>query len=123
MGDIMKTIILVCILTALPVSPRASWTDIDTGREILWQSLHVIDWGQTLDIARQPERFHEHNVLLGGHPSPRAVNNMMIWTGLAHGVVSRVLPSDARKWWQWMTIAGCAYYVMQNHKLGIKVRF
>jgi hypothetical protein len=34
----------------------------------------VVDWLQTLCIAREPDRFYEVNVLLGKHPSAARVS-------------------------------------------------
>ena len=35
----------------------------------VYLALHIIDWRQTLKIARNPGRWWEINPLLGGHPS------------------------------------------------------
>ena len=36
--------------------------------------LLILDWRQTLTIARHPERWSEVNIILGRHPSVRAVH-------------------------------------------------
>lgn len=41
---------------------------------LLLAVLLVIDWRQTLVIARNPEKWHEVNPILGEHPSPARVH-------------------------------------------------
>ena len=46
-------------------------------------ALHLVDWGQTLDIAKHPEAHYEYNPILGKHPSVRKVNTYMTLSAVA----------------------------------------
>jgi hypothetical protein len=86
-------------------------------------ALHTIDWGQTLHISDNPNEFRETNFLLGEHPSRGNVTEYFIATGIGHILITHILPTEWRKYWQWSTIAleiGCT---ANNYKLGISATF
>jgi hypothetical protein len=95
----------------------------DKTLEITWQIIHFIDWGQTLEIARQPDRYFERNKILGSHPSVGEVNTYMAITAVTHAVVSYLLPKKYRKYWQHLTIYESLSCVVNNFNLGLRVRF
>jgi len=47
------------------------WNTQDTILEVIHTGLWLIDWHQTREIAKYPERWHEHNPILGHHPTMR----------------------------------------------------
>ena len=127
-----NTILLVILLaflsiwTSLLLSCPAfagEWTKADTAREVAYLALHVADWGQTLEIADHPEKWHENNPVLGDHPSRGQVNAYFIATGLLHPVVSYLLPHPYRTWWQYSTIALEVVVVGNNARIGIGFGF
>lgn len=101
----------------------AGWTTADTYRETAYMAMHVADWGQTLDIADHPEKWHEHNPILGNNPSRGRVNAYFITTAVLHPVVSAALPEPYRKWWQYGTIGLEAVCVGNNARIGIGFGF
>lgn len=120
----MKTILFLLVLLALPISPRAKdWSRADTHREILWQAIHLVDWGQTLDIARSNGKYFEINPLMGRHPSIGHVNNMMLAGAIAHLAGAYLCPDDLRSVYQWVSIIVNGAIVLRNHQIGLRVNF
>ena len=128
MGSIRKVSIpmryfLLIVMLLIPTIAHAEWNGADSAREVVWQGLHVIDWGQTLEIARQPEDYWEVNPIMGRHPSVGRVNLYMGVSAVVHGVVSWVLPDEVRKWWQYVSIGVSGACVARNFNIGLGVRY
>lgn len=116
--SLLKFLLLFLLTLPLP----AQWTRSDTLTEAGYLTLHCADWAQTLQIADSGGRWTEQNVFLGRHPSRGKVNAYFAGTALAHVLIARCLPPDARHWFQGVTIgieAGC---VGNNYRIGIRFR-
>jgi len=113
--------ILICLFFLL--TSCATWTTGDTVRESSWVVINTIDWGQTLEMAKNPNEFKEHNPILGNHPSQGRVNVYMASSTLAHIGVSSLLPQNIRPWWQYITIGFSGACVINNLRAGIGVSF
>ncbi len=118
----MKTI-LILLIFLLPINCYAAWDKNDTFREIAWQGIHLIDWGQTLEAARQPDRYYEMNPILGKHPSVGNVNLYMATSLIVHPMISYFLPKKYRKAWQYISIGISGGCVIHNFNAGLKVKF
>ncbi len=118
----MKIIILLIIFLC-PSIVHAEWSGSDTAREVVWQGLHVADWGQTLEIARNPVDYHEVNPVIGKHPSVRRVNLYMLSSAVVHAGVSYVLPEKVKVYWQYLSIGISAGCVARNYNIGLGVKF
>lgn len=114
---------IVSAVSAEETENSKIWVKEDTFREITWQIIHVVDWGQTLEIARHPQNYYEKNPFFGKHPSVGRVNSYMAAGAVAHAVISYVLPPKYRKWWQYSTIVLSGGCVINNFSLGIGVKF
>jgi len=117
---------LPVILLALALAPSLAadeWTPADTAREATYLVLHVIDWGQTLDIVGQEDRYHEINPILGEHPSRGRVNLYMATTPIVHGALAYALPRAWREGWQYVTIGIEGNLVYHNYRIGLHVDF
>ena len=119
----MKTILLILILSLPAIPCYAEWSKADTYREITWQGLHIIDWGQTLEIARHPNQYHEVNPIMGKHPSVGNVNLYMGLSALGHIGLSYILPKDIRPYFQYITIGISGACVAHNFNVGLGVKF
>ena len=120
--------------TALP-SPHKSdgWTGADTAMEVTWQVLHAVEMGQTLDLARQPDRYYERfNPLLGTHPTTGKVYAWAAASSLAHAGISYLLPKEVDLWgmkipvrnaFQAVSIAWTTGMVVNNFEVGLRIRF
>jgi len=116
----VKVIVLIIFLIA---TPCYAWDRNDTLREVAWQGLHLVDWGQTLNIAKEPTLYHEINPLMGKHPSVGKVNTYMCLSALTHLGVSALLPKEYRIYWQWISIGVTSGLIIHNYNIGLKVRF
>jgi hypothetical protein len=74
------TLFMVLLILASPCQALDEWDKTEIGMEIVYVGLHIVDWGQTLDIENHPG-LHENNPILGKHPS-RGKINAMFATGL-----------------------------------------
>jgi hypothetical protein len=116
------TIVVILILFPLNAMAFDSWSRGDIAREVAWQAIHLIDWGQTLSIADNPG-YHEHNFWMGEHPSRGRVNLYMGLETVLHPLVTHVFPASCRPYWQYVTIGISATNVINNYRIGLKVRF
>lgn len=123
MAFVIIVTILFLVLCFSVISAHAEWTKADTLREVSWQVLHIVDWGQTRHIAKNPDQFYEINPILGRHPSVGEVDTYMITGAVIHTAVSVVLPQKYRSYWQYVTIGMSGYCVGNNINAGIKVDF
>jgi len=117
-----KILIIALIFFATPVF-ASDWTREDTYRELAWTALLVVDYGQTMNIARHPERFREYNPILGKHPSQSSVSIYVLSAAIIHPIISYYLPPKYRKVWQHITIAVEVGAVGHNFGAGIGVTF
>jgi hypothetical protein len=107
----------------LLLSGCATWRKEDTYREAAALALIAVDHGQTLNIAKHPEKWTETNPILGEHPSIAEVNRYFVAAYILHPTISAVLPPKYRTWWQWVTIGVQAGYVTHNFSIGINMDF
>ena len=98
------------------------WTQADTSRQTVYTVLHVIDWRQTIDIARHPEQ-QEMNPVLGAHPNNSRINTYFATTLAAHYLIAKAFPAEYRKAFQYVTIGVEASVVQSNFALGLSVGF
>lgn len=117
------SLILLLTLPNLAFAWKDDWTKADTTREVAWQVLNAVDWAQTLEIARQPEKYHERNPILGKHPSVGEVNTYMGISAVAHVGISYLLPKKYRMYWQYITIGVSGTCMVSNFNIGLGVRF
>ncbi len=113
--------ILLCFSPANALD-EITWDQI--GLEAAYLTLHCIDWGQTLNIADNPDRYWEAvNPILGKHPSRGRVNLYFAATAMAHIAGTILLPSRYRYLWQGVAIGIEACMVRKNQKAEIKVKW
>ena len=118
----MKSLILILLLL-LPIPARAEWTRADTARQLVITGIHVIDWGQTRNIANNPDRFYELNPMLGKHPSLNEVDKYFVGLIAVHAGISFVLPEKLRRPWQYLSIGYYGMNIERNYKIGLRVDF
>ena len=81
--------------------------------------LYLADWLQTITIARHPERWHETNPLMPRHPSVLRVCLHFIVCGLLGLLAVLAAPLMFKPLLMVVFAAMEAYWVRNNHKLGI----
>jgi len=99
------------------------WTAQDSNREYAYLALHTADWLQTRQISKHPERWEESNLILGKHPSTGKVDAYFAIAGLAHYEVAKLLPTEWRKAFQYLSIGVEAGYVAHNLSFGVRAKF
>jgi hypothetical protein len=102
---------------------NGGWSTEDSYRQTGFVALMGVDWMQTRKIAKNPEDYHEHNPLIGSHPSTEKVDVYFPVCIAAHTAVAMVLPSEYRKWWQYVFIGIEAGAVANNLSIGLGVGF
>jgi len=114
----------LALLLFFPLSVMADdWTREDTARELTYLALHVVDWGQTRNISKNPDRFYEINPILGEHPSIKRVDSYMTFSILVHVGVAYILPREWRTAFQYASLGEKVGFVIHNNRIGIRIDF
>lgn len=103
----MKIIIILLLSSLFAFLANAEsdkWTTQNTLLEVTGQTLRLIDFGQTLQIARQPERYGEKNSIMGEHPSTEKVCAYFATYMIGSFAISYFLPEPYRTAWQSINI-------------------
>jgi len=89
--------LLALTLFVLSLSANADeWSTADKQREFVYMALHLMDWAQTRNIARNSDKWREINPILGEHPSEDKVDAYFAVMALAHIAISDALRSKYR---------------------------
>lgn len=101
------TTIVLClfIMTLSLLTPSSSysfgsWNQETTARELCFLFSLSTDWKQTLEIAKNPDKFSEANPILGEHPDESKVHTYFAACALTHAFVAYMLPPEYSKIWQ-----------------------
>lgn len=113
----------MAFLLLVPGISLAEWSDGDTFREANYMAFHIADWGQTRNIANNPDKYHERNPLLGKHPSIKRVDTHFVVGALVHIGVAYILPRTTREAFQYVTTGFEAAVVFNNNRVGLRVDF
>lgn len=119
----MKNILAVFLLLFSISATANDWTTSDTQREAMYLTLHAIDWAQTRNIARNPDRWGETNAILGNNPSVDRVDAYFTAMALMHYAIAVSLPTEYRAIFQYVTIGVEAGYVRHNLQFGVGIGF
>ena len=120
-----KFIFAFLITVSIPSFATDHWTRPDTYRGFTFQTLNIIDWGQTRYIAQNPDRYYEKESawIIGEHPTTGRVDAYMAQTAVLHFAISYLLPHDWRSAFQYITIGDKLNATIGNASIGIKVSF
>jgi hypothetical protein len=100
-----------------------SWSNADIARHAAFTGLMVVDMAQTLRIADNPDRWHEHNPILGDHPSR---SDVCIYFAASYAMVTAAaaaLDPPHRAWLQYLVIGVQAASVGNNYAIGLGFGF
>jgi hypothetical protein len=114
--NIITPLIALSVVVSLGCS---TWTRHDTIRQASFTALMAVDYAQTLRIADNPERWHEHNPIMGSHPSSRDVTLYFMGSYAVSTAVAMLLPPPYRAWWQYSAITVEAACVGNNYTIGL----
>ena len=121
--NIFVVILVTILFFALPSRASDLWSDADVKREAVYLAVDTVDWLQTRNIARDPNKWYETNSVLGEHPSVGKVNMYFATMMLVHIGIVDALPSEYRPVFQYTTIMVELNYVAHNYSLGISMKF
>lgn len=125
------TFTAICILLCAGTAHAQWFNKEETVAEITWQTLHILDWGTTLDIANH-EGYYEVNPILGKHPTRTQINTYMFASAVLHPIVTYALPREAylfgkqfhpRRLFQYITIGMSGACVVNNFSIGLRLDF
>lgn len=115
-----------CILFACTVplahATDRSWSPADIALGVTSTTLHIVDWGQTRHISRNPDRWIETNKVLGMHPSVFEVDRYFILYGAAVAALAHAFP-EYRRVILAIHIGMHAQAVSSNYSIGIRVNW
>ena len=119
----MKYLIILSLL--IQSAHADDWTQQDTYRESAYLAIHTIDWLQTRTIAKEnwPDGRFERNHILGKHPSVQTLDIHYAVTSIGHYYIATLLPTEWRKAWQYIAIGDAGSAVINNHSLGVRIKF
>lgn len=132
-NDVRRTLAVLLLLVLIAFGMCGCADMPATGKaEIAWQTLNVVDAGQTVTIAREPSYFIESRAqfAIGAHPTERHVYEFMAGYAVLHYAVYRWLDHEdevhpGAHWgqalaaWECVTLGEKVYNVGHNASLGI----
>lgn len=119
-----KFLILLALIIPLNSEAQfANWSPTDKALLATSTALLVADWGQTRYIAKNPDRFHEKNPLLGKHPSVGEVDGYFVTAIIGNYLLADVIGPTNRKWYLGGVTAMETVVVIRNRGIGIKISF
>lgn len=98
------------------------WTNSQLAWGAAGLALTAIDWGQTRNISRNPDRFKELNPLVGEHPSLGQVNRHFIVSAALIGLAAHYLP-EYRDVILKMHVGLQVANTARNFSIGLRVEF
>jgi hypothetical protein len=98
-------------------------TDMNIALYSTYSILHFIDYGQTLNIAKNPDKYYEMNPLLGKYPTVDKVNLYFISTYIINSAIIYILPNEYKNIWMTGIIGVEVLCVGKNINSGIKINF
>ena len=122
----LQQVVPAILLSAVAVTAYADdWDYSDTAREVTWQAVNVIDWGQTLDIAHKCKysRIHERNPMLRQCPTIKEVHTHFMIGAALHYWVAQALSKQYRASYQQATVIYAVHIVGSNARMGLTVKF
>ena len=118
----MKKIIILILLLFPSLSFADKWDKTDTSLQVAYSLVHLVDWSQTIEIAKS-DTYCESNLFLGKRPSRDKINKYFGGALIGHYLISKWLKKPYRNIWQSVTIGLELGYIHHNIKNGFKVRF
>lgn len=117
---LLASLALALGLGAAQAQPLADWSNTDRALLAAGATLHIIDWGQTRYIVKNPGEYKEYNPWLGDHPSMGTVNAYMLGTLFLFPALAEYFP-EYRTWILGFWVASRAAVVGNNYSIGIRM--
>lgn len=118
------TLLALVLLGLSGCAGNREWTKFNTVAQTTYTALHVVDWMQTRQIAKNPDKYTEGvNPILGEHPSVGRVDAWFVAAGLANFGISYALPHPYREMWQVGSSGVEIQMFMMNKAAGIAIKW
>lgn len=117
-----KAGVVACLAALLGGCASQDWTRADTYREVTWQIVNAADGYTTAQIRKSSsviERQPVTRAILGDEPETGETVLYFTSLGVSHWLVSRMLPSKWRRWWQGGTLVYSGAMVINNCEVGL----
>jgi hypothetical protein len=126
----VNALVLAALLATTPdlaappqPSPRR-WTTSDIVLEGTFVALVFVDWRQTTAALFEGDGYgREMNPILGERPSRARLNTLVAGAVVGHALVTHLLPTGARPYWQYFTIGFEGATVLENFRAGARFTF
>lgn len=132
----MKTFpcVILILFMMIPINTQAfelpgdKFDNTEIILEVVWLSIHALDWGTTLNISSSEGRYYEMNPILGRHPNRESVHLYMLSGAILHPIFARILPKEItifetkipiRKGFQYISIGMSGICVLNNFNVGL----
>lgn len=99
------------------------WTTQDTVLQGSLVSLSIIDYCQTLEYVKYPERGIEQNPLIGEHPTRKRMILFGATTLTIHTGIAYLLPKQYRTTWQMIGVSIEGFNVMRNFQVSAAIYY
>jgi len=121
----MKALLIFLILLSSGCSHLKNpdlWSTADKVLLGTAMTFKTLDYLQTKEF-NDDDNYYETNRYLGRHPSDNEIDLYFGITALGQVVVAHFLPSTLRKMWLGGWVIVSADTVIDNHSIGIRIRF
>lgn len=119
MKKFLLSTLILSTASCVPQPCLAEWDAVDKGMAVVGATAHIIDWGQTRNIAKDPLNYTEINGILPKHPTVGQVDAYMILTGAMWLGAAALVPDDFRKPVLGLWILS-RYVIINNHQIGLR---
>ena len=115
----------IIVVLSLLLSPSCfagdPWSKEDVARQVLVTSLLAVDMQQTLYIKRNQDKFYETNPAIPMRD--KDIYTHFAVSAIMWALVADAMPSEQRKYFQYLTIGFQGATIRSNKMIGIKVQF
>jgi hypothetical protein len=123
MKNFIKSLFVLLLLpVAVYAQPMKDWDTTDKQLFVASELLLFIDWRQSLEAQRHPDRYKENNKILGEHPSAATLNKYFVGAMLGNYFVADYL-TNYRTAYLASVIAVEVTFVGNNKSVGLKIGF
>jgi hypothetical protein len=102
---------------------NGKWTREDTYRQAALTAAMTVDYAQTMRIAREPDKYHERNPIMGAHPSELQVTGYFIGAYALTTLTAMAMPEPYREYFQYVVIGVEGAAIANNLSIGLGFGF
>ena len=123
MTSFFRYALILALFSAPMAHAGEPWDTTDKVLGATAASLLVVDWGQTLYIADNPDKYYERNIIMGEHPSRGQVNVYFATVLVGGYFFADWLSPDNRKRFLGTVSVIEVWATTKNHGIGVRIGF